>query len=199
MSTRDRIIDVAMRLFAEQGYAGTSIAQIEAGAGLAPGSGGLYKHFRSKEAVLDAGVRTRIEAPHDLNGMLEALDAAGDPRDALRAVAAAGLARLGSEGDLNRILVRDLAAFPELLEVFRDGELRRLHGMLTEAISRLAPDHPDPAALAAVAISAVSHHWLLGAIFGTDPLGLTDARFLDAVADAVAAAISPRPDQGEPQ
>jgi len=180
-----------MRLFAEDGYAGTSIARIEAEAGLAPGSGGLYKHFRSKEAVLEAGVRARIEAPHDVTGLLAQLDPGGDTRAALRAVAAAGLGRLESESDLNRILVRDLAAFPELLAAFRDGELLRLHGLLADAIRRLAPQHPDPAAVAAVAISAVSHHWLLGTVFGENPLGLSDERFLDALAELVSRTIDP--------
>lgn len=187
-----------MRLFAEQGYAGTSIAQIEAGSGLTPGSGGLYRHFRSKEAVLEAGIRSRIEAPHDVTALVEALETASDRRAALRAIAGAGLARLDSEADLNRILVRDLAAFPELLAAFREAELGRMHDLLTGAISRLAPDHPDPAALAAVAIAAVSHHWLMGSVFGQNPLGLSDDRFLDTLADIIARAIDTEPHEGDP-
>jgi AcrR family transcriptional regulator len=50
--TRQRIIDEAMRLFGEQGYAATTIAQIEAAAGLSPGSGSLYRLFPSKQALL---------------------------------------------------------------------------------------------------------------------------------------------------
>ena len=49
--TRERIVDEAMRLFSQHGYAATSIARIEAAAGLTPGAGGLYHHFKSKEAV----------------------------------------------------------------------------------------------------------------------------------------------------
>ena len=56
MSTRDRIIAEAMRLFAQRGYRGTSIADLEDAAGLSPGSGSLYTHFRSKEEVLAAAV-----------------------------------------------------------------------------------------------------------------------------------------------
>ncbi|MGH9208726.1 MAG: TetR/AcrR family transcriptional regulator, partial [Acidimicrobiales bacterium] len=40
--TRERLVTEAMRLFGEQGYKATSVAQIEAAAGLAPGSGALY-------------------------------------------------------------------------------------------------------------------------------------------------------------
>jgi len=45
-----------MRLFSQRGYAATSIARIEEAAGLTPGAGGLYHHFKSKEAVLAAGI-----------------------------------------------------------------------------------------------------------------------------------------------
>jgi DNA-binding transcriptional regulator YbjK len=57
--TRQRIIDQAMRLFGEQGYAATTIAQIEAAAGLSPGSGSLYRHFPSKQALLAEGSASR--------------------------------------------------------------------------------------------------------------------------------------------
>jgi AcrR family transcriptional regulator len=50
--TRQRIIEEAGLLFAERGYRGASIAEIEKRAGLAPGAGGLYRHFSSKEELL---------------------------------------------------------------------------------------------------------------------------------------------------
>jgi AcrR family transcriptional regulator len=54
------VADEAIRLFGEQGYAATTISQIEAAAGLSPGSGGLYRHFPSKDALLAEGVRQQI-------------------------------------------------------------------------------------------------------------------------------------------
>ena len=49
-----------MRLFSQHGYSGTSIAKIEAAAGLTPGAGGIYHHFPSKEAVLAAGIERQL-------------------------------------------------------------------------------------------------------------------------------------------
>ena len=193
MTTKDRITDAAMRLFGERGYAATSVALIEQEAGLAPGSGGLYKHFRSKKAVLDAGIRSRIESSDDLLPLIAAVQAAPDRRASLRAIAAAALARLDSERDLNRILVRDLAPFPDLLELFRTAELQRLADALSAGVVQLEPSLPDRAraALSAVFIGAVSHFWLLADIYGgSHPLGIDRNAFLDAVADAADAAIA---------
>lgn len=49
--TERRILDSARRLFAEQGYEKTSIQDILNDLGLS--KGGLYHHFKSKEAILD--------------------------------------------------------------------------------------------------------------------------------------------------
>ncbi len=51
-STRERLIEVAMRLFHEQGYAATGVSTILREAGV--NSGSLYYFFPSKEALLEA-------------------------------------------------------------------------------------------------------------------------------------------------
>ena len=61
-SGRDRLLGEALKLFAARGYAATSVADIQKAAGLAPGSGALYKHFASKRALLEAAVAHRIES-----------------------------------------------------------------------------------------------------------------------------------------
>ncbi|MHB8465653.1 MAG: TetR/AcrR family transcriptional regulator [Acidimicrobiales bacterium] len=60
MSTKERILDAALELFAEDGVAGTTVTAIERRAGLSGGSGSLYRHFRSKEDVLDATLQREI-------------------------------------------------------------------------------------------------------------------------------------------
>src|SRR5690349_17475077 len=59
--TRERILDAAVELFGRQGYTRTSVGEIEAAAGLVPRSGGLYKHFPSKRALLEAAVTLRAQ------------------------------------------------------------------------------------------------------------------------------------------
>jgi AcrR family transcriptional regulator len=49
-TSRERVLDAAVNLFAEQGYDATSVAQVIGRAGLT--KGGFYHHFASKDALL---------------------------------------------------------------------------------------------------------------------------------------------------
>ncbi|MBR3357861.1 MAG: TetR/AcrR family transcriptional regulator [Solobacterium sp.] len=50
--TKDRILEAALELFSQNGYAGTNIRELSASLGLV--KSGIYKHFESKEAIWDA-------------------------------------------------------------------------------------------------------------------------------------------------
>ena len=78
--TRERLVTEAMRLFCEQGYRATSVAQIEAAAGLAPGSGALYHHFKSKEALLDAGIDRQLDRRRSMRDIRMLFRGVGDLR-----------------------------------------------------------------------------------------------------------------------
>ena len=52
MSTRDRILNEALTLFAESGYDGTSVEEIAEKVGIKAPS--LYNHFKGKEDILNA-------------------------------------------------------------------------------------------------------------------------------------------------
>jgi AcrR family transcriptional regulator len=69
MSSRERILDAAMEIFARYGYRRASMDQVAEAAGLTRQA--VYHHFPNKEALFRAGV----EALHD--GALEAAVAAG--------------------------------------------------------------------------------------------------------------------------
>ena len=86
VNTRDRIKAAALPLFAEHGFAGTSIAAIETAAGLAPRAGAFYRHFPGKEALFEELARERItETPDEF--YIEGLKAFGDTRAELVALA----------------------------------------------------------------------------------------------------------------
>jgi AcrR family transcriptional regulator len=109
-SRREDLLNTAAAMFAEKGFAGTSIRSITASVGMLPGS--IYYHFKSKEelllAVYHEGV-TRFEA---------ALDAAlaergNDPWQVLESACAAHLSVLLNGGDYARIVSAEFTrAFP---------------------------------------------------------------------------------------
>lgn len=77
VNTQDRIKSAAMRLFSERGFAKTSIAAIETAAGLAPRAGAFYRHFESKQALLEQLAREKItETPDefDFDGLKDLAD-----------------------------------------------------------------------------------------------------------------------------
>ena len=86
VNTRDRIKEAALALFAERGYAGTSIGAIESAAGLAPRAGAFYRHFPGKEALFEELARERITETPDEFG-LDRLAELGDTRAELVALA----------------------------------------------------------------------------------------------------------------
>jgi AcrR family transcriptional regulator len=113
--TRDRIIDAAMQLFSEHGYAATSVAKIEAASGLKPGAGGLYHHFQSKEAVLAAGIERRLQRLESLRDIRRVLTPLDDHTAELTVIACYILAELASESELLLILTAEARSRPALL------------------------------------------------------------------------------------
>ena len=101
-ATRGQLIEVATRLFAENGYEGTSIEAVLTAAGVSRGA--LYHHFAGKEALFEAVVVAISEGV--TVRMAEAIDECTDPVDAVRTGA---LAWIGLAGDpvIQRVVLVD--------------------------------------------------------------------------------------------
>jgi len=109
-ATREHLVAVATRLFAEHGYEGTSIEAVLEEAGVSRGS--LYHHFKSKDALFDEvleAVETRI-GEETLAAIVAETDPADpDPVVALRAGSRAWI-RLAGDPVVRRILLVDAPA-----------------------------------------------------------------------------------------
>jgi AcrR family transcriptional regulator len=181
--TRERLIGEATRLFAARGYAATSVADIQIACGLTGGSGALYKHFRSKRALLDAVVRQHLDTI--TRGARDVAEGSpGDPRTFLRRVGAAVLGTMERDRDLLRIIFRDLDSFPELLAEVWQGVVDNLYRGLTEWIERERSDRRvhvgDPAATASVLLASLTYYQILDSLIGQTPGGIDRDRYLDA-------------------
>src|ERR1700677_3067242 len=114
-TTRERIVDQAMRLFSENGYSGTSLPKTEAAAVLTAGAGGISHHFKSKEALLAAGIERQLARLDALREIRNVLGPLGDIKAELTLTARYILAELDSESEMLRILASEARNRPQLL------------------------------------------------------------------------------------
>ena len=190
-TTRDRIVDEAMRLFSERGYTGTSIAKIESAAGLTPGAGGLYHHFKSKEAVLAAGIERHLSRLQALRDIRRALSDLGDLRAELTLTARYVLVELDSEAELLRILAAEAGSRAELLtkavEELLNATTDGFAGWVRERAERPLSDE-EAMSIAAVGLGSLIGSRLLGNVLGI-PFPVEDDAFVATWVQLMLAAI----------
>lgn len=189
--TRERIIDAAMRLFADNGYRGTSVTQIETAAGLAPGAGGIYHHFRSKEELLATGVErhlARLDALRDIRHVITGL---GDLRAELTVTARYVLAELDSERDLLRVLASEARTRPELVQ---RAAGRLIGATYAEFADWLAERNQLPAdrarAVADVGLGALLSSRVLSTVLGVAAPDTADDTFVTTWVDMMCLVIN---------
>lgn len=168
--TRAKLIDAARRAFADNGYAGASMDDLTASAGLTRGA--LYHHFGDKKGLLAAVVQ---QIDDEMNLRLGAILAAGeDLWSGFRAYNRAYL-EMALEAEIQRIVLRDAPAIlgspsseasqlrclssmtGQLRELMDSGRVRRtdaealawlLNGALVDAALRIANAEHPPESLA---------------------------------------------------
>jgi AcrR family transcriptional regulator len=192
VSTRERIVDEAMRLFSQHGYTATSVAKIEDAAGLTPGAGGLYHHFKSKEAVLAAGIERQLERLGALRRIREVLGSLGDLRAELKLTARYFLAELDDESELLRILASDVRNRPEVLtaaaEQLVGSTLTGFAGWIAAEAERDVP--PEEArALAVFGLGSLLSSRLLRDVIGVT-VPVDDESLVDAWVQTMAMAMA---------
>jgi len=182
-STRERILDSAIELFAERGYDGTSVGDIESAAGLAPRSGALYQHFEGKQDVLEQAIERQLEAVDELGSALEMLPL-GDLRAELTLMARWNLASLERRAPLARFFRREGDRLPdELREKLYERLVARPYAQIVAWLrGRLAADaeaEPDLEALALIMIEPMSAYRSMQWAFGRVPGDVDDERFVE--------------------
>jgi len=189
---RDRMVEAGMTLFGERGYDATSVADIQMACGLTAGSGALYKHFPSKQALLAEGVRRYVASvERSRAGLMEILP--DDPRQALEMIAGAVAAAMAGDGPVIRVVLRDLERFPDLLAELWDGLLAALYVEVANWL-RAQQDRgrltvTDSTATAAVLLASLTYYRILEALIARTPGDVDLPAFLAAWVDSAAATL----------
>jgi AcrR family transcriptional regulator len=131
-ATRERLIGIARRLFAEHGYEGASIEAVLRESQVSRGA--LYHHFNGKEALFEA-VLESVEADIAQRTAAAGADAA-DPVAALRAGCLAWV-RLAGDPVVRRVVLIDA---PAVVGWHRWREIEERHGfgLLKAALQPIA-------------------------------------------------------------
>jgi len=128
-----RIESAARRLFANRGYAGTSMAEIATAAGVSKAT--VFHHFRSKRALYQALVGDALTGFREQ--LIPLLDAERDLQGSLRDFTAAHAERLTRMQGTMRLIAREmLSGTPGSGELFSSGEMSRNFSLLVEALRR---------------------------------------------------------------
>lgn len=181
--TRALLLDAGFNLFAQKGFDGVAVSDLEEAVGLKAGSGSFYRHFADKEALLKAILEREIDNAQQRRAseQVDVVNLATDIRSALATQFKRTLTGLRDNAERASLLQRGADHFPELKRALRrhlvkDGitavaevfALRMQQGDLVQA---------DPLALARVVQSALYGYVTAESTFGRaeNPQAMDDA------------------------
>jgi AcrR family transcriptional regulator len=181
-TTRERLLDAGLSLFAERGFRGTTVGDIEARAGLTPRSGALYKHFGSKRELLSAAVERHIGELQTIGDVMDLLPL-GDLRAELTLLIRWLLGQLQRERDICLVIQKDGDDLPELRDRFYEEVIDVGYHLAVDYARRFLKEVPqlsdmDVEAVAVIACSATVNHRQSEWTFGRTPLDFDDERFV---------------------
>lgn len=208
--TRQRLLHAGMKLFAQNGFAGTSIGDIEEAVGLQPRRGALYKHFRNKQDLLETAVRQQLDDAAATAKELEAVglaNAAATQREELRplilAIARRFLTEMDRLEDLTRLIEHDGSRLDGLIAEVKSHAVDLSYIAAGRLVAGLAPSGTDADATAVVLLGSLVALRRTTWTFGSPPIAIRDDRFLEAWADTALAALgvraAPSPDTVGPR
>jgi AcrR family transcriptional regulator len=185
-STRERIVTEAIRQFAVNGFSGTTVGDIEEAAGLAPRAGGLYKHFRSKEAVLSAAIDRHVQEMEGIRARFEVMPL-GNVRAELTLAARWGISELRAEQLVMKVVQKDGDRFPAVVAEVHARIIAPGHAqarMLFERVfAEAGIEGRDPGATAAAALGSLVGYVLEDTMFGRLPGNVSEEEFIEAWVD----------------
>jgi AcrR family transcriptional regulator len=196
---KKQLIDTAMRLFAEQGFDGTSTRQIAEAAGITEAM--IFRHFRTKEDLYWAVLADRIERRGRNRRIRELLDSGGDFREVLVSIAEILLDRSADDAAVTRLLfysaLRNKELSDRFFETYAHEKFELLAEFLRKGIKHGRFRAVDPLTAAKAFLGMIIYHYLVQELFGGDRYQTVDARELanevtDLFLDGVAAKKAPR-------
>ena len=196
-------MEAALRLVARDGFQRTTVGAIEQAAGLTARGGALYKHFKSKEHLLEAAVEHAISEVVSMRGRLFDLLPLNDLQSELTLLLRWLLTELERERDITSIIEKEGDAFPWLAERFY-GELaapgyRTAADFIAARLNKDAGGDWDADAVSVIVVGALVNYRRSQWNFRATPLEVDEERIVRATVDLVLAAAQRRANHSPPR
>jgi AcrR family transcriptional regulator len=170
----DEVLDAALELFMEKGFATTRVEDIARRAGISKGA--VYLYFPSKEAILEGLVR-RAVVPIATNALGAVSSFSGDPRQAISSVLRMLAGKLADPRTLAipKLIMREVINFPELAAMYRREVLDNVVPVMVAVLERGMAEgylrRLDAELTVRSVIGPLMMHLLMAEVFGLVPKG----------------------------
>lgn len=191
----DEMLDAALAVFSEKGFAATKVDEVARRAGVSKGT--VYLYFPSKEALMEGIVR-RAVAPIAERAVPDMANFDGDPRLPIAMLVEALRKLLANPQNMAvpRLILREIMNFPTIAELYRREVLGKVIPVLTALVARGVASGQlrkvDPEMTVRSIIGPILAHVALNEIFGIRPdEGLALDRLVENHLDILFHGISP--------
>ena len=170
----DEMLDAALAVFSEKGFAATKVDEVARRAGVSKGT--VYLYFPSKEALMEGIVR-RAVAPIAERAVPDMTAFEGDVRVPIAMLLETLQKLLADPRNLAvpRLILREIMNFPAIAEFYRLEVLGRVIPALTALVARGVASGQlrkvDPEMTVRSIVGPVIAHVALNEVFGIQPEG----------------------------
>lgn len=196
---RDEVLDAALELFTENGFANTRVEDIAQKAGISKGT--VYLYFQSKEALME-GLIDRALSPIALKA-ISTIQALGvDPIMVFKTIGGLIAHNLGDPKILAvpKLIMRESVQFPELAEIYRRDVIDKVLPVMKRMIEhqvkvgRFRPVDPELAIRSIV--GPIIAHVVIAEVFKIVPEdGLQMDRMISQHIDILMNGLSAKPER----
>jgi AcrR family transcriptional regulator len=199
----DEVLDAALAVFVEKGFAAARVEDVAKRAGVSKGT--VYLYFPSKDALIEGIVR-RAVAPIALRALpdLETFD--GDPRMPITMLMMILIEQLAQPEKIAvpKLILREVMSFPTIAAFYRhevlDKVMPALAGLIRRGVETGKLRPVDPELTVRSIIGPLLAHVALGELFGIKPEGegLSLDRLVANHLDILFHGLSPTPGEVRP-
>ena len=129
--TYDKILQIARRLFVQQGYTATSMRQVAEQAGI--GKATIYHHFPDKQAIVMALHQKNLA---HMDEVMQLVRAESDPRRRIQVAATSSVAFLLEFADIMQIVRREVPGARDQMQAGFMKFFREYIALLADAVRR---------------------------------------------------------------